>query len=194
MQQIPSTDERILSAFLKLAAERSFDAVTTREVASEAGVNPVTLFRRFGDKNKLALEAIRRYSPAETLRSRDPGVDPSRAADGIVDCLMYLNDILVGHRQIPWLRLLVKQMSQIPEVQAEQRAILDAVYGYVRRALDQAAPAIRPEVDRHVAALQLVGLLKFARQAEELQFARQEQPKDLREMFSAAVRPLLREM
>jgi AcrR family transcriptional regulator len=194
MDQTRDTDDRILSAFLRLAAERGLEGVTTREVAAEAGVNPVTLFRRFGDKTTMAVEAIRRYSPVGRLQNRDPGVDPDHAAAGLVDCLLFLTDLTLEPRRIPWLRFNVKQMSQLPEVRAELGAIMQGVYGYLRRALDQAAPALRPEVDHHVTALQLIGLLKVARQMDEFRDAQEPQPEDWRTLFQTAMRPLLREV
>ncbi|HYF92569.1 MAG TPA: helix-turn-helix domain-containing protein [Symbiobacteriaceae bacterium] len=188
------TDDRILSAFLRLAAERGLDGVTTREVAAEAGVNPVTLFRRFGDKTTIAVEAIRRHSPAPKLENRNPGVNPDHALEGLLDCMLFLAELTEEHRRIPWLRFGVKQMSQVPEVRAELSMIVKAVYGYVRRALAQAAPALRPEVDHHVTALQLIGLLKAARQMDELAVAHEPQPADWRTLFRTALRPLLREV
>lgn len=194
MDQTTDTDDRILSAFLRLAAERGVDGVTTREIAAEAGVNPVTLFRRFGDKTTIAVEAIRRYSPAKQLQNRDPGVDPEHAADGLVDCLLFLAELTLERRRIPWLRFGVKQMSQLPEVRAQLGAMVQEIYSYVRRALAQAAPALRPEVDHHVTALQLIGLIKTARQMDEFQDAPDPQPEDWRSLFQAAIRPLLREV
>jgi AcrR family transcriptional regulator len=188
------TDDRILSAFLQLAGERGMDAVTTREIAAAAGVNPVTLFRRFGDKTTIAIEAIRRYSPVAPLNSRDPAVDPQHALDGLVDCLIYMAEVTGEHRRIPWLRFGVKQSSQVPEIRAELSAIVLAIHGYLMRALEQAAPALRPEVDLYVTALQLIGLARTARQMEELKAGTEPLPEDWRKLFAAAIRPLLREV
>jgi AcrR family transcriptional regulator len=189
-----STDDQILSAFLRLTAERGLDGVTTREVAEEAGVNPVTLFRRFGDKTTIAVEAIRRYSPAAKLQNRDPAVDPENAAEGLVACLLFLTELTLEHRSIPWIRLGLVQVSQLPEVRTELSAIVQAVYGYLRRALAQAAPALRPEVDHHVTALQWMGLLMAARRMGEFGDASIPQQQDWGALFQTAIRPLLREV
>ncbi len=162
MEETRNTDDRILSAFLRLTAERGLDGVTTREIAQEAGVNPVTLSRRFGDKASIAVEAIRRYSPVARLKSQDPAVRPEHAAEDLVECLLFLTDVALEHHRVPWLRLAMLQSSEVPEVRSEMQAILQALYGYLRRALEQAAPALRPEVDHHVTALQWMGLLRVA--------------------------------
>lgn len=51
------TRQRIVDAALSLIAERGYTATTTRAIAERAGVNEVTLFRRFGSKAGV-LEAI----------------------------------------------------------------------------------------------------------------------------------------
>ncbi len=44
------TETRILAAASELIAERGYSATTTSSIAERAGVNEVTLFRRFGNK------------------------------------------------------------------------------------------------------------------------------------------------
>ncbi len=44
------TETRILAAAAALIAERGYSATTTSAIAEQAGVNEVTLFRRFGSK------------------------------------------------------------------------------------------------------------------------------------------------
>lgn len=192
MDDTRDTEDRILSAFLRLVAEGGLDGVTTREIATEAGVNPVTLFRRFGDKTTIALEAIRRFSPAPKLLNRDPAVDPENAIEGLVACLLFLADLMEEHP--PWLRLGVLQASRIPEVQAELAAIPEAIYDYLRRTLAQVSPALRPEVDHHATALQWMGMLMAAKRLRGYRGGQEQQPEDWRALFQAAIRPLLREV
>lgn len=53
-----TTSEAILDAALELLGERGLRGTTTRAIAELAGVNEVTLFRKFGSKNNLVREAI----------------------------------------------------------------------------------------------------------------------------------------
>jgi outer membrane protein len=62
------TKDHILEAAARLYGEHGFRGTTTRRIAQEAGVNEVTLFRRFGSKTALLLEALRVH-----------GVEPTRA-------------------------------------------------------------------------------------------------------------------
>jgi AcrR family transcriptional regulator len=54
----PVTDTTMFDAALQVLAERGYAGATTRRIAEAAGVNEVTLFRRFGDKRQLVLAAI----------------------------------------------------------------------------------------------------------------------------------------
>ena len=56
-----STGERLLSSAIDLIAEKGYNAVTTKEIAREASVSEMTLFRHFGTKRKILEEAIDRY-------------------------------------------------------------------------------------------------------------------------------------
>ena len=52
--------EQLLEAAVKVFANAGFRGATTRRIAQEAGVNEVTLFRQFGSKEGLIVEAVLR--------------------------------------------------------------------------------------------------------------------------------------
>jgi AcrR family transcriptional regulator len=54
--------ERLLDAAARVYAETGYRGATTRRIAQEAGVNEITLFRHFGSKTTLILEAVRQVS------------------------------------------------------------------------------------------------------------------------------------
>jgi AcrR family transcriptional regulator len=62
-----ATRESLLDVTARLYAEHGWLGTTTRRIAEAAGVNEVTLFRQFGSKESLLLEAI-------TLASGDNGI------------------------------------------------------------------------------------------------------------------------
>ncbi len=66
--------DRLVEAARQLFAERGYAATTTRAVAERAGVNEVTLFRRFGNKAGL-LRAI-----ADDISTQVAGVAPVAAS------------------------------------------------------------------------------------------------------------------
>jgi AcrR family transcriptional regulator len=69
--------DQLLEAATRLYAEAGYRGATTRRIASEAGVNEITLFRHFGSKDALIREAIARAGahmaePALPDPPRDP--------------------------------------------------------------------------------------------------------------------------
>lgn len=55
--RVGTTDSAILDATLACVAENGFGGITTRHIAEIAGINEVTIFRRFGNKQAL-LQAV----------------------------------------------------------------------------------------------------------------------------------------
>ena len=53
-------EQQILDAALKIIIEHGYAGATTRQIAEEAGVNEVTLFRRFGSKKNMLLASVER--------------------------------------------------------------------------------------------------------------------------------------
>src|ERR1019366_3297793 len=71
------TRDHILVAAARLYGEHGFRGTTTRRIAEQAGVNEVTLFRLFGTKTALLLEAMRVHGAnLPTTRLPDVPVDP----------------------------------------------------------------------------------------------------------------------
>lgn len=188
-----TTDKRIIDAFLRLASEHGLDGASTRRIAEVAGVNPVTLFRRFGTKSRLAVAALRLYSPVQELTAREPDFEIHDVCDGIVENLMYLRATILDRRRTPWLRSGIRQLSQLSEVRDELTAVRKSFYDFLRKVLARANPALRAEVDHHVTALQLLGLIRIVHQLDDFGNGEDPDDREWRALFAAAVRPLLRE-
>ena len=58
MQTTTTTKEKILTAAMSLVSEKGYLGATTREIAHDAGVTELTLFRHFGSKEKLFEEVL----------------------------------------------------------------------------------------------------------------------------------------
>ena len=52
------SDNQILDAALAVIAQHGYAGATTRQIAAAAGINEVTLFRRFGSKQKVLKAAV----------------------------------------------------------------------------------------------------------------------------------------
>jgi AcrR family transcriptional regulator len=154
------TEERILRTFLRLLAERGMDGTTTRLLAEEANVNEVTLFRLFGDKGNLAAEAFRRFAPVARFDGYPVAIDTSsneRAIEGILEVLNFLHRGMLEHREA--IEFNLGEYRRVPELREHMAATPRAAQRLVERALDAAAPRLRPNLDRRAASLGLIGLL-----------------------------------
>ncbi len=67
-----STKDKILESSLKLFSRKGFLGATTKEIAKEAGIAEVTLFRHFPSKEKLFEEVISTYSFLPALKGLLP--------------------------------------------------------------------------------------------------------------------------
>jgi AcrR family transcriptional regulator len=70
-----STQQKLLDATLELISEKGYLGATTREIAQEAGVTELTLFRHFGSKEKLFEEMLNSYTFLPKLKLLLPEVE-----------------------------------------------------------------------------------------------------------------------
>jgi AcrR family transcriptional regulator len=86
----PVTDATMFDAALAVLAERGYVGATTRRIAEAAGINEVTLFRRFGDKRQLILAAIH----ADISRLADNGLTTTGDVEAdLIRVVEYYSDI-----------------------------------------------------------------------------------------------------
>ncbi len=77
------TKQRLLDATLKLISEKGYIGATTREIAQEAGVTELTLFRHFGTKEKLFEELLKNYTFLPRLKELLPELDGLSYGDSL---------------------------------------------------------------------------------------------------------------
>jgi AcrR family transcriptional regulator len=70
-----NTKEELLKATLKLISEKGYLGATTREIALEAGVTELTLFRHFGSKERLFEELLKSYTFLPLLKELLPEME-----------------------------------------------------------------------------------------------------------------------
>jgi AcrR family transcriptional regulator len=188
-----TTDERILRAFLALAASRGMAAVTTRDLARAAGVNEVTIFRRFGDKASLALAAVRRFQPVDAIEAYRPAIDVSTTDSclaGLAACLHMLYRQLVSHPELVQFGL--ADAARHPEVLDEVKRVPDAARRLLTEALHQASPLLRADCDVNAEVLGLLGMLLLLATWRARDWLRLTD-RQAETMLAARLRPLLRQ-
>jgi AcrR family transcriptional regulator len=110
-----STDTRelLLQATLKLISEKGYLGATTREIACEAGVTELTLFRRFGSKERLFEELLKSYTFLPRLRELLPeleGLDVEKAFETIA-----MSFIMTLRERKAMIKILFSEITTYPE-------------------------------------------------------------------------------
>ena len=112
---VGGTRQRLLDAAERVFARSGLEGATTREIAREAAVNEVTLFRHFRTKEKLLAEVVQRTFDRqdETLASQPP-------AGGTPDLRATLRHYAHRYRDLlqsnlPFLRTLIGAIHRYQE-------------------------------------------------------------------------------
>ncbi len=116
------TRDHILSAAARLYGEHGFRGTTTRLIAERAGVNEVTLFRLFGSKTALLLEALRSHGAVRPTAEL-PAV-PRQPAHELTEWIVQKRRALASMRS-----LIRKAMSDFEENPAMPRCMTDGTEG-----------------------------------------------------------------
>lgn len=132
---------RLLRSAFEAFSRSGFEGATTREISRRAGCNEVTLFRLFGSKEALFLQAVR--AQARSLEvGRPPCAGPGR---GIVDDLARLG-IFAGRalsEQAAVLRVALAEGKRFPGAAAEAMKgpmrIVEELAGYFQALQDSGA-------------------------------------------------------
>src|SRR5687768_3038622 len=112
-----SIRERLLDAAARVYAETGYRGATTRRIAQEAGVNEITLFRHFGSKTTLILEAVRQAN----LRSDCVAV-PETPGDPVAELRSWVRDELKHLTQMrSIIRTSLGEVEERPERSEERR-------------------------------------------------------------------------
>jgi AcrR family transcriptional regulator len=154
VQPIPATPEtlptrqRLLDAAYRVCAERGLHGATTREIADEARVNEVTLFRHFGNKEKLIAALFERSvaSQLESLSETEP--DANDLERDLRRYAIRYNEMLFANEAL--IRTIITEGKRHPE-QARQvicestKPMRQRLISYLQTA--QKAGAVRNDLD-----------------------------------------------
>jgi AcrR family transcriptional regulator len=142
------TRQRLLDAAYRVCAERGLHGATTREIADQARVNEVTLFRHFGSKEKLIAALFQRSVAAqmESLSEAEP--DANDLERDLRRYAIRYNEMLFANEAL--IRTIITEGKRHPE-QARQvicestRPMRQRLIGYLQTA--QKAGAVRNDLD-----------------------------------------------
>lgn len=106
------TAEALVNATLEVVAELGLKGATTRLIAQRAGVNEVTLFRRYGNKTALIKAAV--LSRASALRQQGVQYTGHLEEDLILLTAEYQR-VMAGFG--PFIRVMITEFPRHPELQ-----------------------------------------------------------------------------
>jgi AcrR family transcriptional regulator len=117
------TKQRILEIANNIFSEKGYAGTTTREIAAVACVNELTIFRHFGNKEKLFQEVISQFSSVKNIKEIfDPLVTGDLAADLRIIAKTFLGmvqkdltRIKLAHIESPANPILREAASQFPD-------------------------------------------------------------------------------
>ncbi len=152
-----SIRERLLNAAARVYAETGYRGATTRRIAQEAGVNEITLFRHFGSKTTLILEAVRQAN----LRSDCPTV-PASPGEPVTEIRTWVRGEL---RHLTQLRSIIRtslgEVEERPEILPligeKPRDVILGLSAYVEQLQHEGRASV--DIDARTAALTFFGTL-----------------------------------
>lgn len=113
MSQTDKTRDKLLEATLQLISEKGYLGATTREIAAKAGVSELTLFRKFGKKEKLFEEMLESYTFLPRLRDLIEEVDEMPVKEGLNTIGTRFLKTLQERR--PLAQIMLSEMSHYPQ-------------------------------------------------------------------------------
>ena len=148
--------DRLLGAAAQVYAEAGYRGATTRRIAHEAGVSEITLFRQFGSKEALMLEALTAASRTAVLALPDVPADPVRELTewcrGRFETLFRIRSLL---------RKVMSEVEEHPEIidcaKSYPRHPVSFLEQYVRRLQERGWAAV--DTNPKLAAAMLVGAI-----------------------------------
>ena len=149
--------ERLLDAAARVYAEAGYRGATTRRIAQEAGVNEITLFRHFGSKTTLILEAVRQAN----LRTDCPVV-PTSPGEPVTELRRWVRDQLAHLTRLrSIIRTSLGEVEERPEIipliGERPREVIVALTHYLEQL--QREGRASPDFDARIAALTFFGSL-----------------------------------
>ena len=126
------TLDKLQNAAGRILVRSGLKAATTRRIAAEAGLSEMTLFRRFGTKEKLLSAVMDRLLLEETARVPIAQGTPGDLRTRLLECVKA--QVTFINRNLPLIRIFVGDPEHFGE---EERNILREVFSPMRREIRQ---------------------------------------------------------
>ena len=134
-KRLPEKDvtlDKLQSAAGRILVRSGLKGATTRRIAAEAGLSEMTLFRRFGTKEKLLSAVMDRLLLEETARVPMGQSVPGDLRTRLLECAKA--QVTFINRNLPLIRIFVGDPEHFGE---EERNLLREVFAPMRREIRQ---------------------------------------------------------
>lgn len=151
-QPVPKSNasEKLLDAAARVFARKGLKGATTREIALEAGLSEMTLFRRFGTKEKLLRAVVERFFArrVEPPASRE---SPKDLGTGLLHYAKLQHRLI--DESLPIIRVLLGELHHFSR---DHRDVLHDVFKPMRSAMDTLLLTSQHKKPRRNADLELL--------------------------------------
>lgn len=121
-----TSKDKILKAGLRLFSKKGYLGATTREIAKDAGIAEITLFRHFPSKEKLFGEIISKYSFLPTLKNLLNEISSLSYTEALIVIATKFLETLSVRKDL--VRIMFSEMHRYPEqVQRVYNSFVDEV-------------------------------------------------------------------
>jgi AcrR family transcriptional regulator len=132
---LPAKDvtlDKLQNAAGRILVRSGLKGATTRRIAAEAGLSEMTLFRRFGTKERLLSAVMDRLLLEETARVPMAQGTPGDLRTQLLECVK--GQVTFINRNLPLIRIFVGDPEHFGE---EERNVLREVFSPMRREVRQ---------------------------------------------------------
>lgn len=162
------TEQRIIEAAVKVFSEKGFSGTSTREIAATAGVNEVTLFRKFGSKknilNKIIHRAVEVYGYHVVVEPVMQILDEKNMShrQKLIKLLKNRYEIINAH--FPLLKIVMQESGlneDIRKLFVEKVVSRAKASGeeFIKKAIEEGE--FKKSTDPSIAVLAIIGMLMF---------------------------------
>jgi AcrR family transcriptional regulator len=108
-----STKDKLLLSAIDIMSEKGYAATTTKEIALEAGVNEVTLFRHFGTKEGLVRAAFSRFHYGDEMTKLFEERLTGELATDLLIITRHYHKMMNGNRRL--FMIIQRGRAQLPD-------------------------------------------------------------------------------
>ncbi len=173
-----STKEKIMESALRLFSRKGYLGATTREIAKEAGVAEVTLFRHFPTKERLLEEVFNNYTFLPELKNILPEVSNLQYKEALLLIVKsFLNSLFLRKEMI---KIMKSEFFTYPEhVTRFYQSFINELYSTLASYFDEMQnKGLLREFDTRLGARALLGMTFSYFEIEEFIFHKQGRQED----------------